>query len=90
MLLYSDALGMNAGENASETISEILHESVLVAAEGEMDQACAVFADHGLLRIVIEILANDKNDFAVVKARLGLGKATSAASEISPDIFFQR
>ncbi len=59
---------MDAGEKAGESIFEILHENVLVAAEGEMDHAGAVLPDHGLFRVVIEILANDEYDFAITEA----------------------
>ena len=89
VLFEADAFGMDAGEQAGETILEVLHEDVFVAAEGEMDHAGAVLADHGCFGSVVKTLADDENDLAVAEA-LGVGKETSAAMETSPDIFFQR
>jgi len=44
MLFDSDAFGVDAIEQTGETIFQILHKGVFVAAEGQMDQARAVLA----------------------------------------------
>src|SRR5450631_739197 len=89
-LFDSDALGMDACETASETILEILHEDGLVGAVGEMDHACTVLAEHGFLRIVVEVLAKDENNFAVAESvgveERDIGRKGDVARDLLPQI----
>jgi hypothetical protein len=64
-------------------------ESTSVRTLCQVDHAGIVLGDHGFLGVVLEILANDQDCLPVVVAFVS-GNVASAASETSPDIFFQR
>src|ERR1017187_1098177 len=70
VLFDADAACHHVGQAAAEAIGHVLHLRAFFRAVGQVDHACAVLADHGFLGVVVEILANDKDGFAVAVAFL--------------------
>ena len=70
----ADALRHDAVEAAAEAVLHVGDGCALLRTPGQMNHAGAVLTKHGFLGVVVEALADDEDDFAVVVA-FGIGKA---------------
>src|SRR5580698_3821405 len=90
VLFNAHALGMNTVELAAETVLHVFQEDGAVGAEGEMNHARAVLAEHGLLRVVIKVLADDENYLAVSIAvgiwKRSIGSERYITAHLLPEI----
>src|SRR5215472_1543866 len=65
-LLDADALGEHVGELAAEAVGHVRHLRAFVCAPCDVSHAGAVLGDYGFFGVVVEALADDEDDFAVV------------------------
>jgi hypothetical protein len=68
MLFDSDALRFDPGEGAPEAVLHVLDERPFVRTPRQVDHAHPVLADHGFFGVVVEILPNHQDYFAIAIA----------------------
>ena len=68
MLLDADALCLDPGERAPEAILHILQEGAFFRTPCQVNHADAMLADHRLFGVILEVLADDQDHFAIAVA----------------------
>jgi hypothetical protein len=90
VLLNANPFGQHALQSASEPVLHIRHHGASLRTLRKVDHAAAVLADHGLLGVVIQILANDQDDLSVVIAlriwKCSIGRKRGISVLLLPDV----
>src|ERR1700722_20929942 len=64
----ADALGLAPGQRAPEAILHILQKGSFLRTPCQVNHAYAVLADHRLFGVILEVLADDQDHFAIAVA----------------------